>query len=227
MAVSPRQSRRFGRSSPVTRYWLANCVGFGVKGGARGTVEAVLADGQPHEVETIVVRSPGHRVHRLPASAVVAVIPGERLLLVDRAPGRIEVGGLRAGRVAGRAAGRGSVAGARLAARLSVASWVLARRGWRVGSPVAAAWLAQAWAASVALARIAAAEAGPLSRRAWVESLRLIRSVPWHRFGPSVRFATTRLSQVLSSGSSRLRTTLSRPPSESDSAGEAGTTSST
>ena len=38
MAVALRQSRRFDASSPVTRYWLANCVGFTLAGGGRGTV---------------------------------------------------------------------------------------------------------------------------------------------------------------------------------------------
>ena len=39
MAVALRQSRRFDASSPVTRYWLANCVGFSLSGGGHGTVE--------------------------------------------------------------------------------------------------------------------------------------------------------------------------------------------
>jgi len=32
MAVALRQSRRFDSTSPVTRYWIANCVGFSLSG---------------------------------------------------------------------------------------------------------------------------------------------------------------------------------------------------
>jgi len=47
MAVAMRQSRRFDASSPVTRYWLAHCVGFSLSGGGRGTVERILAEDDP------------------------------------------------------------------------------------------------------------------------------------------------------------------------------------
>ena len=78
MAVSLRQSRRFDAASPVTRYWIANCVGFTVAGGGHGTVERILADGSPHDPSFLEVRTGRRRVWRLPASAVIAVVPQSR-----------------------------------------------------------------------------------------------------------------------------------------------------
>jgi hypothetical protein len=49
MAVALRKSKRFAASSPVTRYRLANCVGFSLAGGGHGTVERVLADDDPFD----------------------------------------------------------------------------------------------------------------------------------------------------------------------------------
>src|SRR5262252_6822807 len=83
MAVVLRQSRRFDAPSPVTRYWLANCVGFSLSGGAHGTVERVLADGSPHDPSLLEVRT-GHRgVCQVPTSAVIAVVPQEQVLVID------------------------------------------------------------------------------------------------------------------------------------------------
>src|SRR2546421_6755647 len=84
MAVALRQSRRFDATSPVTRYWLANCVGFSLAGGGRGTVERVLADGNPHDPSLLEVRTSYRRVRRVPTSAGIAVVPQEKLLVVDR-----------------------------------------------------------------------------------------------------------------------------------------------
>ena len=84
MAVALRQSRRFDAASPVTRYWLANCVGFSLAGGGRGTVERVLADGNPYDPEMLEVRTGHRRVRRVPTSAVIAVVPQEKVLVVDR-----------------------------------------------------------------------------------------------------------------------------------------------
>ena len=63
----------FDSSSPVARYWLANCVGFTVTGGSRGVV-AALDTGvlDPLGPEALVVRRRHRRPRRLPASAVVA-----------------------------------------------------------------------------------------------------------------------------------------------------------
>src|SRR5215471_3743191 len=83
MAVPLRQGRRFPASSPVTRYWLANCVGFSLSGGCRGTVEQVLADFDPYSPSLLEVRIGRRRVRRVPTSAVVAVIPSEQVLIVD------------------------------------------------------------------------------------------------------------------------------------------------
>src|SRR3982751_6517515 len=84
MAVALRQSRRFDATSPVTRYWLPHCVGFSLPGGGRGTVERVLADGNPYDPSLLEVRTSYRRVRRLPTSAVIAVVPQEKVLVVDR-----------------------------------------------------------------------------------------------------------------------------------------------
>src|ERR671929_877516 len=83
MAVAMRQSRRFAAPSPVTRYWLANCVGFSLTGGGRGTVERILADDNPYDPSLLEVRTGRRRVRRIPTSAVIAVVPGDRVLVVD------------------------------------------------------------------------------------------------------------------------------------------------
>jgi hypothetical protein len=95
MAVVSGQTKRFTAASPVTEYWLANCVGFSLSGGGRGVVERVLPDGDPHTASSFEVRRRG-KVRRLPASAVVEVIPAEQVLVVrgsDRAPARRAAGG--------------------------------------------------------------------------------------------------------------------------------------
>src|SRR5438034_9008427 len=84
MPVALRQSRRFDASSPVTRYWIANCVGFSLAGGGHGTVERVLAEGNPYDPSLLEVRTGHRRVRRVPTSAVIAVVPQERVLVVDR-----------------------------------------------------------------------------------------------------------------------------------------------
>src|SRR5262245_47722564 len=84
MGVPLRQSTRFDASSPVTRYWLANCVGFSLAGGGRGRVERVLADVSPHDPSELEVRTGRRRVRRIPTSAVIAVVPQEQVLVVDR-----------------------------------------------------------------------------------------------------------------------------------------------
>src|SRR5437588_5248794 len=84
MAVAMRQSRRFAAPSPVTRYWLANCVGFSLSGGGRGTVERILVDNDPYDPSLLEVRTSRRRVRRVPTSAVIAVVPSEQVLVVDR-----------------------------------------------------------------------------------------------------------------------------------------------
>src|SRR5919106_6029461 len=84
MAVALRQSRRFDASSPVTRYWLSNCVGFTLAGGGRGRVERIVADADPHDPSHLEVRTGHRQVRRVPTSAVIAVVPQEKLLVVDR-----------------------------------------------------------------------------------------------------------------------------------------------
>jgi hypothetical protein len=213
MAIARREGHRFESSSPVGRYWLANCVGFTVTGGSSGRVaELETGVSDPHVPKTLVVRRRHHRPRRVPVSTVVAVDPDERTLEVEHVPGRAAVLSRRA--VAG--VRRSSVLLVQAAGLLALAGGRRAKRVLLVGAPRVAAGSELALAAVVTL-----------SRRAVRESARLIRSVPWRRFGPSVRSGTTRAWRAISSSWSRLRTTSSRTRSESDSAAKARTTSST
>jgi hypothetical protein len=191
MAVALRQSKRFAASSPVTRYWLANCVGFSLAGGGRGTVERILADDDPHDPSVLEVRTGRRRVRQVPTSAVIAVVPSEQLLVVERrrrlSPDRRRDLSMRL-RWAARILRRGLVVALGLVMALVAEALQLSRRAWTTGSP--------------AVART--------SRRGGSEAARLVRSVPWQSYGRSARSATTRLSQARSSRSSRPRTTSSR-----------------
>ena len=84
MAVALRHGRRFDASSPVTRYWVANCVGFALAGGGRGTVERILVDDVTLAPSVLEVRTSRRRVRRVPTSAVIAVVPAEQTLVVSR-----------------------------------------------------------------------------------------------------------------------------------------------
>jgi hypothetical protein len=209
MAVAMRQSRRFAAPSPVTRYWLANCVGFSLSGGGRGTVERILADDNPFDPSLLEVRTGRRRVRRVPTSAVIAVVPSDRVLVVDHrrrgfAPDRRRDSILRL-RWSLRVLRRVLVVGIGIFVALAGDALRLARRAWVEGSPVVAR----------------------TSRRGGGEAVRLVRSVPWQSYGRSARSGTTRLSRDLSSRLSRPRTTSSDGSSEKSSSGEAGTTSST
>lgn len=190
MATALRQSRRFDSSSPVTRYWLANCVGFSLSGGGHGTVERILTDGYPYDPSVLEVRTSRRRVRRVPTSAVIAVVPQEQLLVVDHreriTPDHRRNLSLRV-RWSVRVLRRVLVVTLGLLASFSVELWQLGRRAWSEGSPVVAR----------------------TSRKGGSEAARLVRSVPWQSYGRSARSATTRLSQAHSSRSSRRRTTSS------------------
>jgi hypothetical protein len=207
MAVAFRQSKRFPASSPVTRYWLANCVGFSLAGGGRGTVERILVDHDPTDPSLLEVRT-GRRVRRVPTSSVIAVVPSEQLLVVDRrrrlTPDRRRNVSLRL-RWTARVVKRVLVVGTGLLAALAADLVRWSRRAWTQGSPVVAR----------------------TSRRGGTEAARLVRSVPWQSYGRSARSATTRLSQARSIRSSRPRTTSSTRSSAKGSSDEARTTSST
>jgi hypothetical protein len=142
MSVVLRRNRSFAPSSPVARYWLANCVGFAVSGGLRGSVETVLAEDDPTEPDTLVVRTGRFRLRRVPLDAVLWTVPSERLVVVCGRPGALRVRGAAAARASGREL-----------ARLGMLGLVRARRGWAVGAPVAAAWLRRGSRASVRLIR--------------------------------------------------------------------------
>jgi hypothetical protein len=206
MAVSLRQSRRFDSSSPVTRYWLANCVGFELAGGGHGKVERILADSNPHDPSLLEVRTSHRRVRRVPTSAVIAVVPQEKLLVVDRRrrlmPDRRRALGLRL-RWSARVVWRILVVTLGLLASFLLELLQLSRRAWTAGSPVVAR----------------------TSRRGGGEAVRLVRSVPWQSYGRSARSATTRLSAARSSRSSRPHTTSSGRSNGKSSSGRARTTS--
>jgi hypothetical protein len=199
MAVALRHGRRFDAASPVTRYWLANCVGFELAGGGRGTVERILADDNPLDPSMLEVRTGRRRLRRVPTSAVIAVVPTEQLIVVDRRrrlmPDRKRNVILRL-RWGARIVRRVLVVGLGLLAALAAELWLLGRRAWAEGSPVVVR----------------------SSKRGASETARLVRSVPWASYGRSARFATTRLSRDRSIRSSRRRTTSSDRNSGNDSA---------
>jgi hypothetical protein len=76
---------RFEGAGPVARYWLANCEGFAVRGAVRGVVEELLRDANPHETTRFVVRTRARRRKVVQATAVAAVVPAKRLVVVERA----------------------------------------------------------------------------------------------------------------------------------------------
>jgi hypothetical protein len=74
-------------SSPVARYWLAQCEGFRVDGGVKGTVEQVVGTSDAQRAEVLVVRRALRR-QNVPISDVETVVPAARLITigVDRTP---------------------------------------------------------------------------------------------------------------------------------------------
>jgi hypothetical protein len=212
MAVVSGHTKRFAAASPVARYWLANCVGFSVTGGARGTVERVHADDDPYVPAQLVIRR-GRKRRRVPVSAVLEVIPDEQVVVVcgaDRAAARRAT----LGRAAGVVRGRGAVV-------LERAAVGLGRVGVALGRAAVVAGLIAALLAVLLIAlAIWLVDAGK-------EGVRLVRSLPWQQYGRSARSATTKLWQGLSTRLSRLRTTSSTWISAKRSSRRARTTSST
>jgi hypothetical protein len=82
MAIKPRTERRFDGTSPVGRYWLAQCEGFHVKGSTSGTVERVVGSVDPQNPEALVVRTAWGR-RNVPVTAVDTVVPAARLIVVE------------------------------------------------------------------------------------------------------------------------------------------------
>jgi hypothetical protein len=82
MAIKPQTARKFDKSSPVARYWLARCEGFRVEGPLRGTVEKVVGSGDLQDAEALVVRTAWRR-RSIPVADVGAVVPAARLIVVD------------------------------------------------------------------------------------------------------------------------------------------------
>jgi hypothetical protein len=102
---------RFEGRSPVARYWLSKCVGFAVAGGERGVVEELIRDADPFVTTRLVVRTGRRRRAVVPAEAVAAVDPAERVVFVARrrrkqatrtAMTRAAAGARRGGESAGR-----------------------------------------------------------------------------------------------------------------------------
>ncbi len=85
MGIQPQAARRFDKSSPVARYWLAQCEGFRVKGPLKGTVEQVVGSGDLHEADELIVRTARGRRSVL-VESVQAVVPASRLIVVDGRP---------------------------------------------------------------------------------------------------------------------------------------------
>jgi len=74
---------RFEGGSPVARYWLANCKGFVVRGGAKGVVEELIHDADPYVTTRFVVRTRSRRRTVVSAERVATVVPAQRLLVVE------------------------------------------------------------------------------------------------------------------------------------------------
>jgi hypothetical protein len=75
---------RFEGRSPVARYWLSKCEGFAVTGGEHGVVEELIRDADPFVTTRLVVRTGRRRRAVVPAEAVAAVDPAERVVFVAR-----------------------------------------------------------------------------------------------------------------------------------------------
>ena len=75
---------RFEGTDPVLRYWLANCEGFAVEGAARGVVEELQRDEDPHVTARLVVRTRGGRRKIVQAASIASVVPADRVLVVER-----------------------------------------------------------------------------------------------------------------------------------------------
>ena len=177
MAVDLRQSRRFAAPSPVTRYWLANCVGFSLAGGARGTVERVLADADPSDPSLLEVRTGLWRVRRMPTAAVVEVIPADRLLVVDRRlallPDRrrdVTVRLLWTARILRRRLG----AAMAFLGALTAEAWRLSNSAWAVASPAVGRTSRRGGSEAVRLGSVAMTSLGDLMGAAWRLSSRTL-----------------------------------------------------
>lgn len=82
MPIKPQTARRFNRSSPVARYWLAHCEGFRVRGPLKGTVEQVVAGPDLETAQALVVRTRRRR-RNIAVEAVDVVVPASREIVVD------------------------------------------------------------------------------------------------------------------------------------------------
>ena len=85
MGIQPQTARRFDKSSPVARYWLAQCEGFRVKGPLKGTVEQVVGSGDLQDADELIVRTARGR-RRVSVESVEVVVPAARLIVVDGRP---------------------------------------------------------------------------------------------------------------------------------------------
>jgi hypothetical protein len=143
---------RFEGTSPVARYWLANCKGFTVKGGAHGIVEQLIHDADSLVPTRLVVRTRTRRKTIVPAREIESVVPANRVLVVERRRERRHVPTPRAAtavRVASRTVVP-RVAAAAPPAREAVhvarrQMRVAAHEAWRVGRPASTRAAREAW----------------------------------------------------------------------------------
>jgi hypothetical protein len=82
---------RFEGGGPVARYWLPNCEGFLVKGGARGVVEDLIHDADPHVTTGLVIRTRTRRRKIISTSTVATVVPAESVLIVSPRSANVRV----------------------------------------------------------------------------------------------------------------------------------------
>src|SRR4051794_3320095 len=120
--MGPENERTFGADDPVGRYWLRNCVGFGVRGlrSGRGVVRNVSEDPNGRALLTVhrgVLRGTTH----VSAARVATVHPwDETIVLHSRSGQRRERSAAQARETAGlvAAAARGATVAAAFGARV-------------------------------------------------------------------------------------------------------------
>jgi hypothetical protein len=186
---------RFEGRSPVGRYWLSKCEGFAVTGGERGVVEELIRDADPFVTTRLVVRTGRRRRAVVPAEAVAAVDPAERVVFIARAERKHHT----------RAAMTRAAAGARrgVATRAAPAMGSAGRTTMRVAAVTAASTKEHAPRIAAGTARtLAQAREGMLERTALAAAStkrhtpRLVASVR-HRVVPFAALVTRSFSLLI------------------------------
>jgi hypothetical protein len=210
MAVS-----RFEGSSPVARYWLANCKGFTVRGGAHGVVEQLIHDADSLVPTRLVVRTRSRRKTIVPALAIESVVPANRVLVVERRSERRHVPTPRpasAVRLATRTVVPGvQAAGKRVASAAPPTKTVVVAAGrrsravtqdaWRIGRPAVVRGSHRAWSVArpMLLALLASFGTLVVELRATASMIgRRLREVDWRspHWREAVRATAARARQA-------------------------------